>query len=193
MPVTQGGVVTAVAGQTPVPTRKSLTPAAASTTAVHAAVTDNGAQQVVTTGITNPDVPRNVTATAGGTATDIKAIQVIVEGTNEDGATITETLPVFTVDTAGTVVGSKAFKTVTKITIPAHDGTGATTAIGRGSKLGLGTKLRLNTVRAAYLNNVLEGTAPTVAVSTTAVESNTVLLNSALPGAQQVDIDFNRG
>jgi hypothetical protein len=81
---------------------------------------------------------------------------------------------------------------VTKITIPAHDGTGATTAIGRGSKLGLGTKLRLNTVRAAYLNNVLEGTAPTVAISPTAVESNTVLLNSALPGSQQVDIDFTK-
>jgi hypothetical protein len=162
---------------------------AASTTRCHAAVTDNGSPRTVTTAITNPDTPRNVTATAGGTAGDIKAIQVVVTGTNEDGDVISETLPAFTVDTAGTVTGSKAFKTVTSIVIPAHDGTGATTAIGYGSKLGLGDKLRLNTVKNTYLNNVLEGTAPTVAVSTTAMESNTVTLNSALDGSD-VEIHY---
>jgi len=67
----------------------------ASTTGIHAAVTDNGAEQVVTTGITNPSVPRNVTATSGGTAGDIKAIQVIVAGTNYADEAITETLPVW--------------------------------------------------------------------------------------------------
>lgn len=162
--------------------------ATASTTAVHAAVTDNGAQQVITTGITNPPYPRNVTATAGGTNTDIKAIQVIVAGTNGNDEAITETLPAFTVDTAGTVVGNKAFKTVTSITIPAHDGTGATTAIGTGSKLGIPYKLARNTVNNAALANVREATAPTVAVSSSAVESNTVTLNSALNGTA-VDYD----
>jgi hypothetical protein len=164
-------------------------PALGTTTAVHAAVTDNGTQQVVTTGITNPAVPRNVTATAGGTATDIKAIQVTVAGTDMDGNAITETLPAFTVDTAGTVTGSKAFKTVTSITIPAHDGTGATTAVGVGAKLGLPEKLSRNTVIAAYLNNVKEVTAPTVVVSSTALESNLVTLNSAL-NSNAVIIDF---
>jgi len=152
----------------------------ASTTGIHAAVTDTGAQQVVTTGITQPSVPRNVTATAGGTAGDIKAIQVIVAGTNYAGEAITETLPAFTVDTAGSVTGSKAFKTITSITIPAHDGTGATTAIGFGEKLGLPYKLAHNTVLSAYLDNAKEGTAPTVTISTTAIESNTIDLNSAL-------------
>ena len=155
----------------------------ASTTGVHAAVTDNGAQQVITTGITNPGCPKNVTATAGGTAGDIKAIQVIVAGTNIAGEAITETLPAFTVDTAGSVTGSKAFKTITSITIPAHDGTGATTAIGYGEKLGLPYKLAHNTVLAACLGNAKEGTAPTVAVSSTALESNTIDLNSALNGS----------
>lgn len=164
-------------------------PAVGATTAVHAAVTDTGVQQVVTTGITNPDVPRNITATAGGTAGDIKAIQVIIAGTNVEGVAITETLPAFTVDTAGTVVGSKAFATVTSITIPAHDGTGATTAIGTGAKLGLRERLSRNSVTAAYLNNVKEATAPTVAVSATAVESNTVTLNSALDGSAVV-VDY---
>lgn len=163
--------------------------AAANTTAVHAAVTDNGATQIITTGFTNPPYPRNVTATAGGTATDIKAIQVIVEGTNDAGETITETLPAFTVDTAGTVQGNKAFKTVTKATIPAHDGTGATTALGFGDKIGLPHKLAHNTVFLAFVNNVKEGTLPTVTVSTTLLEDNTADPNSALAGTA-VDIYY---
>lgn len=156
--------------------------AAASATGVHAAITDTGAPQVVTTAITNPPYPRNITATAGGTAGDIKAIQVIVEGTNINDEVITETLPAFTVDTGGIVTGSKAFKTVTKITVPAHDGTGATTAIGFGVKLGLPEPLPTNTVLFANLNNVREGTLPTVAAHASVVESNTVQLSTALNG-----------
>jgi len=152
----------------------------ANTTGIHAAVTDTGADVEVTTAITNPSVPRNITATAGGTATDIKAVQVIIEGTNYADEVITETLPAFTVNTAGSVAGNKAFKTVTKITIPAHDGTGATTAIGFGEKLGLPYKLSHNTVIEAYHNNTKEGTAPTVTVSSTVLESNTIDLNTAL-------------
>jgi len=152
------------------------------TTFVKTAVTSGATPSVITTGLTSPVYPRNVTATAGGTAGDIKAIQVIVEGTNENNEVITETLPAFTVDTAGTVVGDKIFKTITKVTIPAHDGTGATTAIGTGDKLGLGFKLTHNTVLSAYRNNVLEAVAPTVATSATAQESNSITLNSALNG-----------
>src|SRR5437868_1421046 len=111
MGVTAGGLQTAVGGTAPVRRRKTLTPAAPSATAIHAAVTDNGAQQTITT----------------------------------------------------------------------------------GSKLGLGAKLGRNTVRQAYLNNVLEGTPPTVATSATAVEGNTATLNSALPGAQPVDLYYDLG
>jgi hypothetical protein len=162
-------------------------PAAAAVAAdadgVHAAVEDTGEEQEITTGFSNPAVPRNITATAGGTAGDIKAVQVVVEGTNYADEEVSETLPAFTENTAGTVQGSKAFKTVTKVTIPAHDGTSATTSIGFGDKLGLPYKLAHNTVLATYLNNVKEGTAPTVAVSATAIESNTIDLNSALNGS----------
>lgn len=155
---------------------------AASTTGVHAAVTDTGAAQEITTNITNPPCARNITATAGGTAGDIKAIQVTVEGTDIEGNAISETLPAFTVDTAGTVTGSKAFATVTKITIPAHDGTGATTAIGWGDKLGLPYKRATLPCIAAFLNNVLESTAAAITASATVIASNTVDLNSALNG-----------
>ena len=155
---------------------------AADTDGIHAAIIDTGVQQVVTTDITNPSVPRNITATAGGTAADIGAIQVTIEGTNYNNEVITETLPVFTVNTSGTVIGSKAFKMVTKITIPAHNGTGATTAVGFDEKLGLPYKLFHNTIFMAYLNNVKEDTMPVVVVNAAALESNTVDLNSALDG-----------
>jgi hypothetical protein len=166
-------------------------PALGATTAVHAAtaVLASGGPQVITTGITSPAVPRNVTATAGGTAGDIKAVQVTVTGTNMAGAVITETLPAFTVDTAGTVIGSKAFATVTGYSVPAMDGTGATVAIGTGAKLGIPAMNARNTVIAAYLAGTKEGTAPTVAVSGTAMESNTVTLDSALNGTAVV-VDF---
>src|SRR5690606_2613321 len=157
--------------------------AAADTDGVLAAVQDDGSQQVITTGLTNPPYPRNITATAGGTTGDIKAISVIVEGTNINDEPITETLPAFTADTTGTVQGSLAFKTVTKVTIPAHDGTGATTEIGWGDKLGLPFALQHgNTVLHATLNGVREATAPTVAADNDEIEKNTVDLNSALNG-----------
>lgn len=154
----------------------------ASTTGVRTAVTDNGSPQVITTSINNPVYPRNITATSGGTAADIKAVQVIVAGTNMNGDAITETLPVFTVDSATTVTGAKIFKTVTSITIPAHDGTGATTAIGFGSKLGIPYKLDNNTVFLAFLNGAKEGTLPTVTTSATVLESNGMTLSGTLAG-----------
>lgn len=137
---------------------------------------------VVDTEITNPAVPRSITATVGGTAGSIKAVRVTITGTNYADEVITEDLPAFTEDTVGTVEGNKAFKTVTSISIPAMDGAGVTVKVGFGNKLGLPYKLAHNTVLAAYLDNVKEGTPPTVAVSATDLESNTITLNSALNG-----------
>ena len=166
-------------------------PALGAVAAVHAAaaVLATGGPQVISTSITNPDICRNVTATTSGTAADVAAVAVTVTGTNAHGDTITETLPVFTLNTATTVVGSKAFQTVTSYSVPAMDGTGATVAIGTGAKLGLPEKLATNSVIAAHLATVKEGTAPTVAFSATAVESNTVSLNSALNGTAVI-VDY---
>lgn len=164
-------------------------PALGTTTAVHAAVTDTGVQQVVTTAITNPAVPRNVTATAGGTAGDIKAIQVIVAGLNVWGQSITETLPAFTVDTAGTVVGNKAFASVTSITIPAHDGLGATTAIGTGAKLGLPTTLPRKSFVNAWCDDAVETISASV-VDSDEVEKNTVTMTTALNGTKVFALDY---
>jgi hypothetical protein len=155
---------------------------AAAAAGVHAAVTDTGEEVVVTTAITNPPYPRNITATAGGTAGDIGAIQVTIDGLDAGGNAITEDLPAFTVDTAGIVAGALAFASVTSITIPAHDGTGATTAIGFGDIIGLPERLPANTVLFAAKDGVREATPPTVVVDATDLKANTVDLSSALDG-----------
>lgn len=157
---------------------------AADANAVHAAIAASADTVVVeTTDFVAPPCVRNISATVAATdVQNIKAVQVIVEGTNVAGDTITETLPAFTVNTAGTVVGAKAFATVTKVTVPAMDGVAVTVTIGFGAILGIPYKLSHNTLLAAYLNNVIEAQAATVTVSATAVESNTIALNSALDG-----------
>lgn len=159
---------------------------AADADGVHAAINCSAdTTVVVTTGFTNPAVPRNITATvAAETANlgNIKAVQVTVYGTNYLDEAISEKLDAFTADTAGTVESDKAFKTVTKVEIPAMDGAGVTVTIGFGDKLGLPFKLAHNTVLFAFLDNTKEGTAPTVAVSATDFEDNTIELNSALAG-----------
>ena len=163
-------------------------PAVADADGIMSALTDDGATATITTGvnINIPDVPRNITATSGGTSADIKAIQVVLAGLDAEGNAIAETLPIFTVNTATTVLGDKAFAQVTSITIPAHDGTGATTRLGFGDKLGIGERLSRNTVNKAYLANTVEGTAPTVVIDADDIESNTADLNSALDSTQVI-------
>jgi hypothetical protein len=191
MPIISGGNV--IAGGTRIISQSLGSPAVGATTAVHAAlaVLGTGGPQVVTTGITSPAVCRNITATTAGTNTDVKAVQVTITGTDINGAVITEDLPAFTVDTNGTVTGSKAFATVTSYSVPAMDGTGATVSIGTGAKLGLPQPLSRDAVDSVYFNGVRETTRPTVAFSATAVESNTITLNSTLNGSAVV-VDFHQ-
>lgn len=156
--------------------------AAGATTLVHAAITgSSSAASTVTTGFTDPDVPRNLTVTAGGTAADIAAGNVTVTGTNVEGKVITEDFAI-TVDTAATITGNKAFKTVTSVLIPQQDGAAATYAIGVGNKIGLNHRLAstagTGTVRVVSLTTagakVLQAAPSAVATSATLVESNTV-------------------
>lgn len=166
-------------------------PVAASSTAVHAAVTDNGSAQVVTTGITQPDMARNVSATAGGTAANITAVAVTVKGTDMYGNPISETLPAFTAGSAGTVTGSKAFGTVTEIDIPAN-GTGVTTSVGVGGKLGFPVKLSRNTIIFTFVDGVRDslGADVTLANDATHLENNTVSFSTAPNGSHVYLVDY---
>lgn len=150
---------------------------ATSNTAVHAAIAQTAAAQSVTTAITNPAVARSIIIKGNAAG---NAGNVIITGTNMADKVITETIAL---NAATAVEGAKAFKTVTKIDLPAetHAGTD-TVSVGFGNKLGLPFLLTHDTVISAYLNNVREGTAPTVTVSATEICNNTIKLNSALAG-----------
>lgn len=155
---------------------------AASNTGVHAAITlADGATTAVTTGITNPAVARGmrIKGNAAGITGD-----VVVEGTNKLGAVISETIAA---NGANAVDGTKAFETITKITVPARNAEGDTISIGFSDIIGLPYKLSLNTVLQTHVNNALEGTAATVTVSATAIESNTIDPNTAL-GNKKLDV-----
>lgn len=155
-------------------------PAAANTSGVHAAVTDTGTAQALTTGFMQPDCPRNITAFIDGATAGVAANSVVVRGRDAEGNAISETLPTFTANTTGGVNGRLAFMSVTGVTLPKQTTTGVSIAIGFGEVLGINRRLSRNSVVSAFLNGTLEGTAPTVTVGASTLASNTADLNSAL-------------
>lgn len=156
--------------------------AAAPAVEVHAAITSNGSTTVTTTaGIAALSCPRNIVITPGGTTASVKGVAITVYGTNINNEAISEAI-LMTENGTDAVVGSKAFKTVTSIVIPAQDGAGATFAFATGSKLGLPFKLASNQVIMAKFGAAHDSALPTVAVSSTAVESNTVTFATTLDG-----------
>lgn len=153
-------------------------PAAAAVDSVLAATAlAVGATTEVTENITNPDYPRalQIVGNQAGIAGN-----VVIEGTNMAGEIITETI---VANGANAVAGTKAFRTVTKITLPAQTTAGDTISVGVTDALGLPYKLPHNTVLAAYLGGTKESTAPTVTTSATDLENNIIDLNSALNGS----------
>lgn len=160
-------------------TETSKKVASASTTAVLAATA--GATSIVTTtlGITNPDVPRNLTVTAGGTTAQILDSLITINGYNIEGKPISETFR-FAAAGTGTVTGVKAFKTVTSVVIGQQGGSAATFSVGTGNKLGINhrlfnqnTTVKVYTQSAAYGAYTLQN-APTVVSNEGPIENNTV-------------------
>jgi hypothetical protein len=133
---------------------------------------------------TQPPSCRTITATAAGTGADIGAVSVIVYGTNINDQAISETLPVFVVNTAATKTGLKAFKTITKIHLPSHDGTGATVAVGYSEAFGIPFMFSKKAYLTATLDGVIETTAPTQVNDADEVEKNTVDINSSCNGKE---------
>lgn len=131
-----------------------------------------------------PDVARNLTVK--GNDANVTG-DVVIAGTNRDGHPITETIAL---NAANVVAGNLAFASVTSVTLPPYDTANTERVrIGLGAKIGLPVYLDRNTVIAAFRDGAREATAPTVAVSTTALAANTVTLNSALNGTAVI-VDF---
>lgn len=162
----------------------SLAPAAVSAVAVHAAVTLGAAAQDVITAITNPDFPRIVTIK--GNAAGI-AGNVVIEGTNIDGDVITETIAL---NESTEVLGTKAFASVTKITLPAKtNGSGDTVSVGIGKLFGLPHIVH----NVAFLQiKLFDGSADTgtLAVDADEVEKNLFSLNGTPNGTKVLDLVY---
>ncbi len=155
-------------------------PAAAATAAIHAAITlpETGTLEV-TEDITNPDLPRVVSITGGKTGT---TGNVIIDGTDIEDNVIQGTIAANGTDT---VDGVKAFKTVTKITVPVQSEAGDTIAIGISAKLGLDKLLPnfsdngIDAVLMAATDGVYETERPTVVAHITDVSQNVILFKTA--------------
>jgi hypothetical protein len=135
-----------------------------------------------------PDVPRNIVITPGGTTGDVESCVITVTGTNYFGATITETFT-FAADASTAQTGSKAFKTVSSVAFPAScesGGFAATWSVGVGEKIGLKRCMAnagdwvWSEVAGAY-----ESTRATIAASASAVESNTADFNGTMNGSNR--------
>ena len=92
--------------------------------------------KTVTTGITNPDFPRNLVVK--GNDANVTG-NVVINGTDVLGAALTETIAL---SGSSAVVGTKAFKTVTSIVLPPYAVAGTeTVSVGVGVKLGLPVRI----------------------------------------------------
>lgn len=167
------------------PVHYQITPAASSATAVHAAVTlPNTGTLEVTTAITNPDVPRTVTVK--GNAVGI-AGNVVIDGTNAAGVAIQDTIAL---NGSTEVEGVKAFKTVTKITLPAKtNGSGDTVSVGMAKKFGL-PHIVYNA--AFLLVKLFNGSADTgtLAVDNDELEKNLFALNGTPDAVKILDLVY---
>ena len=163
--------------------------AAGTATAIHDAINGATSVQTVTSGFTDPDVPRCISVVVDGTAADVEDSSVVVTGTNVEGKTITETF-ITTGGGTGTINGSKAFRTVTQIVIPAQRGTGCTFSVGTRDILGINHRLYTsNTTTKVYTGTTVYGTLtldtePTVVADEVDVELNVVTPDSAPDGSK---------
>jgi len=113
---------------------------------IHAAITGTGAEQEVTTAITNPDYARNISITTTNVATPSGNVTItgIVRGVSD-----TESIAII----AGTIAyGNKAFDTVTKITLPAGVTAADTVTVGFSDKIGLSSQI--NAISAVFKKKV---------------------------------------
>lgn len=155
---------------------------AADADGVHGEITLGASAQTITADITNPPCARNITITctkASGGST--MSGDVVITGTNIFGEVITDTIAE---GEDGLHEGTKAFKTVTSILVPAQTNAGDKLKIGFGDKLGLPFYLNYaDQVIQCSLNNVIEATRATVVADVDEIEKNTIDLNSALNGS----------
>lgn len=170
-------------------------PAAAGTTQVLSANAGatSAAIATVSTFVAQPDLPRNLVITPGGTTTDVESCVIVVAGLNYDSVSISENFT-FAADASTAQTGSKAFKSVSSITFPANcesGGFAATWSVGYGEKLGINHCLaQAGHIFFSTVAGAKEATAPTMAASASAKESNTADFNGTMNGSNDFELFY---
>lgn len=153
----------------------------------------SAAATTVTTGLTSPDVPRNLYITPDGATGAVGTCTITVTGTDILGATITEDFA-FAENASSATTGAKAFKTVTSVAFAANcedTSFAAQWYIGQGEKLGLNRCMDYaGNVVFATASGVYESTRPTAVASASAVSGNTVDVNATMDGSADFEIFF---
>lgn len=121
-----------------------LNPATGGPTDVHGAITLTAAEQEITTAITDPDFYRCLRVE--GSHADVEGA-LTVEGTDWADRLVEEQ---FTLNGTAIVSGTRPFKTVTKITVPAQAGA----AIGQNVTVGCTDRLGLYRPLASGVNTI---------------------------------------
>ena len=166
-----------------------LSPAAAGTADVLSAyagtVTTSGTK-TASTFVAQPDVPRNLVITPGGTTTDIETCVIRVNGTNYLSGTIYEDFA-FAANTASATTGVKAFKTVSSVVFPVdcESGSfGATWSAGYGEKIGLKNCMDFaGDWQSSEVGGVYETSRATIVADADEVEKNTADFNGTMTGS----------
>lgn len=164
---------------------------ASATRLTNAAASSASLVTTISTFSAQPDVPRNIVVTTGGTTASCTAGNVVVSGTNIYGKNISESLAITSAQN-GATTGAKAFKSVSSVVIPIQSGgAGCTYSVGIGSLLGM--KACMDSAGYYFqgvLGGVFEATRATIAANATLVESNTASLNGTLNGSKDVILFF---
>ena len=155
---------------------------AATAGAVLASTAGTAALQTITAGITNPDVPRVLAITIGGSGENTG--NILINGVNVEGKPITDTIGY---TTTGQVIGALVFKRVTSIVIPAAMGTSATVTIDTTNRIGLDHRLVPNYSTIACLSAIL--TTPYTDHTTTSFHTNLPVVEAAV-SASNLDGEF---
>lgn len=147
----------------------------------------------VSTFVAQPDLPRNLVVTPGGTTADVAACDVTITGKNIYGSTISENYT-FAANQTTAVTGSKAFRTVTSVSFPAaceDSPYGASWSVGYGEKIGLKNCLdNAGDIVKSLLNGAKEATEPTMAADNDEVEKNTADFNGTMNGSNDFVLYF---
>lgn len=153
----------------------------------------SGTAVTVTSFLAQPDVPRNVVITPGGTTADVAACTVVVSGTDFNGQSLSENFA-FLANASTATTGSKAFKTVSSVVFPAScedSPYNATWSVGYGEKLGLKKCMAAaGHVLFSTLNGDKEATGPTIAASASAVSGNTADFVGTMNGSNDFELFF---